>query len=111
MRKGFFKTAKNFFKNFIKLEFFSFKEIVNFLNYLSQGVTMIKSSEILIKKLQGDDLKKQNKIPLSSKTLCYVLITCTEPNDAGDMHVEMTYEGDKCLASYLIQSAQGMLDP
>lgn len=110
MRKG-SKTTKNFFKNFIKLERLSFKEIVNFLNHLSKGVAMIKSSEILIKKLQGDDLKKDNKTSLSSKTICYVLITCTEPNDSGDMHVEMTYEGDKCLASYLIQSAQGMLDP
>lgn len=43
------------------------------------------------------------------KHICYVLITCGEPNEAGEMKVEMTYEGDKALASYLIESAQGLL--
>lgn len=37
---------------------------------------------------------------------CYVLITCGEPSEDGKMQVEMTYEGDACLAAYLIESAQ-----
>lgn len=41
---------------------------------------------------------------------CYVLITCGEPSEDGKMQVEMTYEGDACLAAYLIESAQGFID-
>jgi hypothetical protein len=37
---------------------------------------------------------------------CYVLITCTQPNKKGLMEVDLNYEGDKVLASYLIKSAQ-----
>lgn len=41
---------------------------------------------------------------------CYVLITCGQPSKDGKMQVELTYEGDPDLASYLVQSAQGYLD-
>ena len=37
---------------------------------------------------------------------CYVLITCTHPNSKGQMEVNLNYEGDRVLASYLIKSAQ-----
>ncbi len=37
---------------------------------------------------------------------CYVLITCTHPNQKGQMEVNLTYEGDRVLASYLIKSSQ-----
>jgi len=47
---------------------------------------------------------------LGKKTACYVLITCGEPSEDGRMQVEMTYEGDQCLAAYLIESAQGLID-
>lgn len=47
----------------------------------------------------------------SDKEICYVLIKCKQPNEKGDMQVEMTYEGDPILASYLIETAQGMIDP
>lgn len=46
----------------------------------------------------------------SNKEICYVLIKCKEPNEKGDMQVEMTYEGDPVLASYLIETAQGMIE-
>lgn len=36
---------------------------------------------------------------------CYVLITCSKPSNAGKMQVEMTFEGDESLASYLIETA------
>lgn len=48
------------------------------------------------------DLKKI----LSEKPSCYVLIACGQPSEDGKMQVEMTYEGDACLAAYLIESAQ-----
>jgi hypothetical protein len=41
---------------------------------------------------------------------CYVLITCEEPSEDGQMQVEMTYEGDAVLASYLLQGAQNVID-
>ena len=37
---------------------------------------------------------------------CSVLITCTHPNSKGQMEVNLTYDGDRVLASYLIKSAQ-----
>jgi hypothetical protein len=50
------------------------------------------------------------KTVLKKNNACFVLITCQEPNQEGKMHVEMTYEGDACLAAYLIESAQGVID-
>lgn len=44
------------------------------------------------------------------KVICTVVISCFEPSEDGHMQVEMTYEGDKVLASYLVKSAQGMLE-
>ncbi|MBS0650930.1 MAG: hypothetical protein JSR93_07210, partial [Verrucomicrobia bacterium] len=41
---------------------------------------------------------------------CYVLITCGEPAEDGKMQVEMTYEGDRSLAAFLIESAQDIID-
>ncbi len=46
----------------------------------------------------------------SKNHACYVLITCGEPSEDGKMQVEMTYEGDACLAAYLIESAQGFIN-
>ncbi|MCP5509098.1 MAG: hypothetical protein H7A39_01620 [Chlamydiales bacterium] len=40
----------------------------------------------------------------------YVLITCCQPDAKGEMQVEMTYEGDKVLASYLLESAKSVFD-
>lgn len=42
---------------------------------------------------------------------CYVLITCGHPTDDGKMEVELTYEGDPTLAAYLLQNAQGFIEP
>lgn len=47
----------------------------------------------------------------SKNNSCYVLITCGEPSEDGKMEVEMTYEGDACLAAYLLESAQVIFDP
>jgi hypothetical protein len=47
---------------------------------------------------------------LAKDHTAYVLITCSEPNKAGSMNVEMNYDGDPVLAAYLLQSAQSYLD-
>jgi hypothetical protein len=50
-----------------------------------------------------------NKV-LSQTNTAYVLITCGEPSKDGKMQVEMTYQGDEGLASYLLESAQRIID-
>lgn len=54
-----------------------------------------------------EDLQGKIKKVIGNKNACYVLITCEEPTEDGRMQVEMTYEGDACLAAYLIESAHG----
>lgn len=55
--------------------------------------------------------QKRLRDRLSKKNhACYVLITCDEPTDDGNMQVEMTYEGDAALAAYLLQGAQSIID-
>lgn len=54
--------------------------------------------------------RKEIKKPLSKNHACYVLITCEEPSDDGNMQVEMTYEGDPALAAYLLHGAQCLID-
>lgn len=54
--------------------------------------------------------RKHLKETLAKNKACYVLITCDEPSEDGNMQVEMTYEGDAVLASYLLQGAQSMID-
>lgn len=50
------------------------------------------------------------KNALAEENACYVLITCTEPAEDGQMQVEMVYEGDATLAAYLLESAQGLIE-
>jgi hypothetical protein len=40
----------------------------------------------------------------------YVLVTCSPPNRKGKMEVEVSYDGDIDLASYLVDGAQGYLE-
>jgi len=47
---------------------------------------------------------------LAKRHACYVLITCNEPSDDGEMQVEMSYEGDAALAAYILQGAQLHID-
>lgn len=44
------------------------------------------------------------------KHAAYILITCAEPNRDGKMQVEMTYEGDPTLTSYLLENATKFID-
>ncbi len=64
--------------------------------------------------VDGGPSKKEIKTILKrrkkGKTVCYVLITCSEPNEDGTMEVEMKYDGELWLAAYLIKNAQGVLE-
>ena len=46
----------------------------------------------------------------TKKNACTILISCLEPTEDGQIHVEMTCEGDEILASYLLENAQSILD-
>lgn len=61
------------------------------------------------KKKNQKDHSLDNQI-LQDDNACYVLITCGRPSSDGHMQVEMTYEGDKVLASYLLESALGLME-
>jgi len=50
------------------------------------------------------------KKTLGKNHACYVLITCDEPTADGNMQVEMSYQGDANIASYLLQGAQNIID-
>lgn len=54
--------------------------------------------------------QKHIKQALAKNHACYVLITCDEPTENGEMQVQMCYEGDAALASYLLQGAQTIID-
>jgi hypothetical protein len=58
---------------------------------------------------KNSDLSKLSHF-LNESCECYVLITCSKPSSEGKMQVEMTYEGDAILASYLIESANSLMD-
>lgn len=47
---------------------------------------------------------------LQKQPSCYVLITCGEPTEDGQMQVEMTYQGSPDLAAYLLHGAQEFID-
>lgn len=66
-------------------------------------------SKIVPLPLQTPELTKL-KQALVDKHLSFVLITCSEPSEGGKMDVELSYEGDKDLIAYLVESAQGYLD-
>jgi len=51
-----------------------------------------------------------NKKKQKKEKACYILITCDQPAPDGKMSVEMTYEGDPALASFLLENAQGIID-
>lgn len=61
------------------------------------------------KKKKGFDLEDIKK-NLKKNNACYVLITCSQPSDDGNMQVELNYSGDENLASYLIDGAQNVFE-
>jgi hypothetical protein len=57
-----------------------------------------------------DDVDKHIKKRLAKNHACYVLITCDEPSEDGEMKVEMSYQGDADIAAFLLQGAQSYID-
>ncbi len=47
---------------------------------------------------------------LAKNSACYVLIRCEDKKKNGEFQVEMSYEGDISVASYLLQGAQYFMD-
>ncbi len=41
---------------------------------------------------------------------CYVLITCGEPSEDGQIQVEMIYKGREDMVAYLLQDAQYFIE-
>jgi hypothetical protein len=50
------------------------------------------------------------KKTLGESHACYVLITCNESADSGEMCVQMDYEGDESLAAFLVDNAGQIFD-
>lgn len=56
------------------------------------------------------DVHEEYKEILDGKHACYVLITCDGFDSSGQMQVEMSYEGDRTLVSYLLKGAKSLVD-
>ncbi len=59
---------------------------------------------------QKDDPHKAFEEAYSKKHAGYVLITCDQASDSGEMKVAMTYGGSTDLAGLLIDNAQTILE-
>ncbi|MFA5250506.1 MAG: hypothetical protein WC371_03770 [Parachlamydiales bacterium] len=68
--------------------------------------------KILVKKeeLKKRLLEKDLKDFLTRKYQAFVLVTCSEENDKGEMQVELSYDGDEDLVAYLLQGAAQVFD-
>jgi len=58
--------------------------------------------------IEGPQMNQSNGI--ASQHACRILITCALPQDDGKMNVEMSYEGDPALASYLLERARNYIE-
>lgn len=63
--------------------------------------------KILVKKdeIKKKILEKDMQQMLSEKYEAFVLVTCSSENAKGEMQVELKYEGDEDLISYLLEGA------
>ena len=50
------------------------------------------------------------KRALGKSHACYVLITCNESTEPGEMDVQMDFEGDEELAAYLVGNASQIFE-
>jgi hypothetical protein len=60
--------------------------------------------------MHPERLRVIKKKSVSEENECSILITCKKPSKDGKMAVELTYEGDPVLVSYLLENVQGALD-
>ena len=70
---------------------------------------MAKSVVKLVQGKSNYSLEKVRKL-LSANNACYVLLTCDAPASDGKMNVEMSFDGDEMLASYLVENARQVFD-
>lgn len=73
---------------------------------MANKVRLTQKSCENVKEYSLNEIRKS----LSENNACYVLITCGAPSDDGKMDVQMSYEGDETLASYLLENAQQVFD-
>ncbi len=66
---------------------------------------LVKMSKVVRPNFELENISKL-KEALSSEELSFILITCTEPSEEGEMKVEMDYKGDRDLIAYLMKSAE-----
>lgn len=72
---------------------------------------MSKNLTTLFKQIISGKSKTPNlKEALGDEVACYVLISCSHADKRGKLQVDLVYEGDRKLAAYLLESAQGSLD-
>jgi hypothetical protein len=60
--------------------------------------------------VSNEALLSQMKQRSGSKWACCVLITCSEPAANGKMEVELNFEGDESLASFLVENASQVFE-
>ncbi len=58
----------------------------------------------------NEHIPKEWQDELNKKNEAYILITCDSESQNGEMNVQMSYEGDPVLVSYLLQGAQEIVD-
>ena len=58
-----------------------------------------------LSKIRRKGFYKKVRRFLKNNNSCYVLLTCSAPSEDGNMKVDMAYEGDEVLASYLLENA------
>ena len=61
-------------------------------------------------KRKNKSFYKEIKEFLKTNNSCYILLTCSDPSQDGNMQVDMAYEGDEVLASYLLENALVVLN-
>ncbi len=54
-------------------------------------------------------IAKGETTPIKNNVACSIQISCTHVDEDGHMQVEMNYEGDACLAAYLLEGAQQII--
>lgn len=57
------------------------------------------------KKVSIEDIKHY----LAKNNHCYVLLTCSDPSEKGDMQVEMVFEGDEDLACLMLEGGMDII--
>lgn len=57
-----------------------------------------------------DGVHKQVKNMMTDDHLSYVLVTCRKSNSKDQLEVQMTFDGDPVLASYLVKGAQDQFE-